>query len=153
MGTVLMNQRNPLNRATWLAGGVCLLAGCAFPSGPSTRSSGATPPLVAADARTVRGEGSFPDRTLVAQAEAGVRAADLLRWFGPPDAGDERSAADAGEWKYIFHFRSGGGVTTCRYKVSFDSARVARSVHWQPSACGDWLAVKAPVQAQGKAAP
>lgn len=127
-----------------------MLAGCAL---PFSRSPGSAPPLAPAGARTVRGEGSFPDRALVAQAEPGVRAADLLRWFGPPDAGDERSAAGAGEWMYLFHFRSGGGVTTCRYKVAFDSARVARSIHWQPSACGDWLAVKAPVQAQGKAAP
>lgn len=148
-----MNQRTSLKKFAWLAGGAGLLAGCALPVGTPRRGPGAAPSFVAAGAQGARGEGRFPDRALVAQAEPGVRAADLLRWFGPPDAGDERSTAGAGEWEYIFHFRSGGGVTTCRYKVAFDSARVARRVHWLPSACGDWLAVKAPVQAQGKAAP
>lgn len=148
-----MNRSNSLKKFAWLAGGVWSLAGCVSPAIPPGRDAGAASATLPAGPRAVRGAGSFPDRALVAQVEPGVPAAALLRWFGRPDLGDERSDAGAGDWEYIFHFRSGGGVTTCRCKVAFDGARVARSFHWQPAACGDWLAVKAPVQAQGKAAP
>ena len=38
------------------------------------------------------------------------------------------------EWDYLFHFNTPGvgteGVTTCQYKVLFDSQRYARSFHW-----------------------
>lgn len=131
-----------------LAGSAGLLWGCGASIGPdvtSRTSPGAAP--------VARSGGSFPDRALVAQLEPGVRDADLLRWFGAPALGGERGDADAAAWEYLFHFRSGGGVTSCRVEVSFDRARVARGIHWQPSACGDWLSVKTPAQAQGKAAP
>ena len=39
------------------------------------------------------------------------------------------------EWDYLFHFNTPGvgteGVTTCQYKVLFDSQRYARSFHWR----------------------
>jgi len=131
-----------------LAAGTGLLMGCGASPGPDLAAwtFGGTAPVV-------RAVGSFPDRALVAQLEPGVREADLLRWFGAPDLGRERDGADAAAWEYLFHFRSGGGVTRCRVKLGFDGARTVRSVHWQPSACGDWLSVKTPAQAQGKAAP
>jgi len=57
------------------------------------------------------------------EIEPGVRKSHLLQWFGPPHFSE--GIAGVREWDYIFHFYSGGGITTCRYKVIFDSAYVA----------------------------
>ncbi|MGJ7491146.1 outer membrane protein assembly factor BamE [Variovorax sp. ZT4R33] len=82
-------------------------------------------------------DGIFPDRTVLRELEPGVRKAQLLHWFGPPHFSEGIGAVR--EWDYIFHFYSGGGITTCQYKVLFDSRYVARRFHWRPDACGQWL--------------
>jgi outer membrane protein assembly factor BamE (lipoprotein component of BamABCDE complex) len=87
--------------------------------------------------RATRPEGIFPDRAVLNQVEPGVRKSHLLQWFGPPHFGE--GIAGVREWDYIFHFYSGGGMTTCRYKVIFDKALVARRFHWRPDECGQWL--------------
>jgi outer membrane protein assembly factor BamE (lipoprotein component of BamABCDE complex) len=91
------------------------------------------PPLASA----TRPEGAFPDREVLYEIEPGVRKSHLLHWFGPPHFGE--GIAGVREWDYILHFYSGGGITTCRYKVLFDTAYVARRFHWQPDECGRWL--------------
>lgn len=47
------------------------------------------------------------------------------------------------EWDDLFNFRSGGGVTVCQCKVSFDQAAQAQSFHWLPAGCAGVLAVAA----------
>jgi len=129
--------------------GVGMLAGCATHVSEQVRSDGSVgkavfPPI----GKATRPAGSFPDRNFLAP---GLRKSHLLQWFGPPHFSE--GLAGVREWDYIFHFHSGGGITTCRYKVVFDSTYVARSFYWQPTACGDWLMDKVPAQAQGRAAP
>ncbi|TPG20228.1 outer membrane protein assembly factor BamE [Variovorax ginsengisoli] len=108
-------------------------------------------PVFPSAQNATRPEGSFPNRDFLAQVEPGLRKSHLLQWFGPPHFGE--GLLGVREWDYIFHFHSGGGITTCRYKVVFDRAYVAQSFHWQPKVCGDWLTVKVPAQARGQAAP
>lgn len=91
------------------------------------------PPITAATLPA----GTFPDRVVLSQVEPGVRKSHLLQWFGPPHFGE--GIAGVREWDYIFHFYSGGGITTCRYKVIFDKELVARRFHWRPDECGQWL--------------
>ena len=117
---------------------MAMLSGCAAPLSQGLTDSGEVrevifPPLSSA----TRPEGIFPDRTVLREIEPGVRKAHLLQWFGPPHFSE--GIAGVREWDYIFHFYSGGGITTCRYKVIFDSAYVARRFHWRPDECGQWL--------------
>lgn len=146
-------KKNSHQKFALLLWGAGLLAGCGSPAGLPHSDPGAATWVFPVAAPAARPGGRFPDRALVAQVAPGLRDVDLLQWFGVPDEGYGQEERRAGEWDYIFHFHSGGGVTTCRCKVVFDSERIARSFHWQPAACGDWLSVKTPVQAQGKAAP
>jgi OOP family OmpA-OmpF porin len=99
--------------------------------------------------QATRREGTFPDRNMLHDAAPGLRKSQLLQWFGPPHFNE--GLAGVREWDYIFHFYSGGGVTTCRYKVIFDRAYTAQSFHWRPAECGEWLAPEAPVQARTEA--
>lgn len=115
-----------------------LLTGCAAPLSEGLTDEGEVrrvvfPPL--SDA--TRPEGVFPDRAVLHEVEPGVRKSQLLHWFGPPHFNE--GVVGVREWDYIFHFYSGGGITTCRYKVIFDSAYVARRFHWRPDECGQWL--------------
>jgi outer membrane protein assembly factor BamE (lipoprotein component of BamABCDE complex) len=117
---------------------MAMLSGCAAPPGEGLTDSGEArsvdfPPLSSA----TRPDGIFPDRIVLHQIEPGVRKSHLLQWFGPPHFNE--GIAGVREWDYIFHFYSGGGITTCRYKVIFDSAYVARRFDWRPDACGQWL--------------
>lgn len=131
---------------------VGLLASCTTHTSERLDSDGSFGKLVFPPSeQATRPEGSFPSRDFVARAEPGMRKAHLLRWFGPPHFSE--GLIDVREWDYIFHFHSGGGITTCRYKVIFDASYVARSFHWQPKDCGDWLMAKMPSQTRGQAAP
>jgi outer membrane protein assembly factor BamE (lipoprotein component of BamABCDE complex) len=117
---------------------MAMLSGCSVPLSEGLTDSGEVralvfPPLSSA----TRPEGIFPDRTVLYQIEPGVRKPHLLQWFGPPHFSE--GIAGVREWDYIFHFYSGGGITTCRYKVIFDTAYVARRFHWRPDECGQWL--------------
>jgi outer membrane protein assembly factor BamE (lipoprotein component of BamABCDE complex) len=117
---------------------MAMLSGCAAPLSEGLTDSGEVrqvvfPPL----SNATRPEGIFPDRSVLREMGPGLRKSHLLQWFGPPHFGE--GIADVREWDYIFHFYSGGGITTCRYKVIFDSNYVARRFHWRPDACGQWL--------------
>lgn len=117
---------------------IAVLSGCSAPLSEGLTDSGEVrqvvfPPMSSA----TRPEGIFPDRTVLYEIEPGVRKSHLLQWFGPPHFSE--GIVGVREWDYIFHFYSGGGITTCRYKVIFDSAYVARRFHWRPGECGQWL--------------
>ncbi len=125
------------------------LAGCTAPLSGGLTDDGDVrrvvfPPLSSA----TRPEGIFPDRAVLYEVEPGVRKSHLLHWFGPPHFSE--GIASVREWDYIFHFYSGGGITTCRYKVIFDNAYVARRFHWRPDECGQWLS---PALTRPKPAP
>ena len=117
---------------------MALLAGCATHVSEGLTDDGEVqrvvfPPL----SRATHPEGIFPNREVLYEVEPGVRKGHLVHWFGPPHFSE--GIAGVREWDYIFHFYSGGGITTCRYKVVFDTAYVARRFHWRPDECGQWL--------------
>jgi len=45
------------------------------------------------------------------------------------------------EWDYLFNFRKPGSKAfqTCQYKVLFDDSNNAKSIHWNPASCANWL--------------
>lgn len=117
---------------------MAMLSGCATPLSEGLTDEGDVRQVVFAPLSTAtRPEGVFPDRAVLHAIEPGVRKSHLLHWFGAPHFSE--GIAGVREWDYIFHFYSGGGITTCRYKVIFDSAYVARRFHWRPDECGQWL--------------
>jgi OOP family OmpA-OmpF porin len=117
---------------------MAMLSGCAAPLSQGLTDSGEVREVIFPRlSSATRPEGIFPDRTVLREIEPGVRKAHLLQWFGPPHFSE--GIAGVREWDYVFHFYSGGGITTCRYKVIFDSAYVARRFHWRPDECGQWL--------------
>jgi OOP family OmpA-OmpF porin len=131
---------------------VAVSAGCVHDVSRSANSGGlAARPVFPTAEKATRPAGSFTSRDDLTQVEPGLRKAQLLQWFGPPHFNE--GLVGVREWDYIFHFHSGGGITTCRYKVIFDRTYVVQSFHWQPKECGDWLTVKVPAQARGQAAP
>jgi outer membrane protein assembly factor BamE (lipoprotein component of BamABCDE complex) len=78
-------------------------------------------------------EGSFPNRDNLRAVRAGDTKNQLYELLGRPHF--EEGMFVVREWDYIFKFRSGGDVTTCRYKVIFDKNYKAQSFHWLPAAC------------------
>lgn len=88
------------------------------------------------DAR--QSEGSFPNKDNLRAVGAGMSKDQLYELLGPPHFNEGLVAVR--EWDYIFHFRSGGGVLTCRYKVLFDRDYRARSFRWDPLACAGLIA-------------
>lgn len=85
--------------------------------------------------QTWQTEGSFPNRDNLRAIGPGATKDQLYALIGRPHF-DEGMAA-VREWDYVFHFRSGGGITSCRYKVIFDTAYKARSFHWTPAICAE----------------
>ena len=117
---------------------MAMLPGCATRLSEGLTDDGEVRQVVfPALSSATRPEGIFPDRAVLREVEPGVRKSHLLHWFGPPHFSE--GIAGVREWDYIFHFYSGGGITTCRYKVIFDAAYVARRFHWRPDECGQWL--------------
>lgn len=117
---------------------MAMLSGCATHLSEGLTDTGEVRQVVfAPQSSATRPEGIFPDRNVLYEVEPGVRKSHLLHWFGPPHFSE--GIAGVREWDYIFHFYSGGGITTCRYKVIFDSRYVARRFHWRPDECGLWL--------------
>lgn len=129
-------DRLPAAAAAWVA--MSVLLGCATHVSEGLTDDGEVRRVVFAPlSSATRPEGLFPNREVLYEVEPGVRKSHLLHWFGPPHFSE--GIAGVREWDYIFHFYSGGGVTTCRYKVIFDTAYVARRFHWRPDECGQWL--------------
>ena len=75
--------------------------------------------------------GTFPNLNNLNQIRSGMTKDELYDLIGRPHF-DEGFRVR--EWDYLFHFNTPGvgteGVTTCQYKVLFDSQRYARSFHW-----------------------
>lgn len=91
-------------------------------------------------------EGTFPSVDSLRQVGPGVTKDQLYQLLGRPHFSEGFGAR---EWDYLFHFRSGEQVTTCQYKVIFDSEKHGRSFHWSPETCADVLK-EAPGAAAGE---
>lgn len=76
--------------------------------------------------------GTFPNLENLSKIRSGMSKDQLYDLIGRPHF-DEGFRVR--EWDYLFHFNTPGqgteGVTTCQYKVLFDSQKYARSFHWR----------------------
>lgn len=106
-------------------------------------------PDIALDA--TQPEGTFPNLDNLRAVGAGLTKDQLYDLLGRPHFREGLFAVR--EWDYVFNFRSGGGVTTCQYKVIFDKDYRARSFHWKPAACAAMIAPAAAGAAPPVAAP
>lgn len=96
------------------------------------------------------GEVVFPSRDTIVLNEGVLPNLDSLRQIGPGVTKDQlyhllgrphfREAHGAREWDYLFHFRKGGDIVTCQYKVIFDEQYRGQNFHWAPANCADVLA-------------
>lgn len=76
--------------------------------------------------------GTFPNLENLGKIRSGMSKDQLYDLIGRPQF-DEGFRVR--EWDYLFHFNTPNqgtdGVTTCQYKVLFDSQKYARSFHWR----------------------
>ncbi len=77
--------------------------------------------------------GTFPNLQGLSQIRSGMTKDQLYELIGRPQYHDGWRPR---EWNYLFHFSTPGvgpdGITTCQYKVLFDTDGFARSFHWNP---------------------
>ncbi len=92
--------------------------------------------------KAVLKEGTFPNPDSLRLVAAGVTKDQLYDLLGRPHF--REGYAGVREWDYIFHFRRGGQVITCQYKVVFDKQYYARSFYWMPATCAGLLSEPAP---------
>ncbi|RZL64123.1 MAG: outer membrane protein assembly factor BamE [Variovorax sp.] len=83
-------------------------------------------------------EGIFPNKDNLRAVRPGMSKDQLYDLIGRPHFNEGLVAVR--EWDYSFHFRTGGGAVSCRYKVLFDRDYRAQSFHWEPSACASFIA-------------
>ncbi|MFA5703719.1 MAG: outer membrane protein assembly factor BamE [Advenella sp.] len=87
-------------------------------------------------------QGTFPVATALSQIRSGMTRDQLYYLIGRPHFAEGFRVK---EWDYLFHFNTPGqgvnNISTCQYKVLFDSNLVARSFYWKPvtegSVCPD----------------
>ena len=77
-------------------------------------------------------QGTFPDLTKLREVKAGMTKDQLYYLLGRPHFGE--GFVGVREWDYLFHFHTPGqgtnDVTTCQFKVLYDSDRLTREFHW-----------------------
>ncbi|CAM5212851.1 OmpA family protein [Oligella ureolytica] len=77
--------------------------------------------------------GIFPDLNRLNEVKPGMTKDQLYYLLGRPHFGEGFIAVR--EWDYLFHFHTPtqgtNGVTTCQFKVLFDSNRLTRDFHWK----------------------
>ena len=76
--------------------------------------------------------GTFPNLENLGKIHSGMSKDQLYDLIGRPQYSEGYRVR---EWNYLFHFNTPGqgteGVTTCQYKVLFDTQKYARSFHWR----------------------
>ena len=102
------------------------------------------------EAALVLNEGTFPNLENLRLVDAGMTKDQLYQLLGQPHY--REGLMGVREWDYLFHFRQGSVITTCNYKVIFDSQKLTRSFYWAPASCADLLKEKAPDTAHDRPA-
>lgn len=95
--------------------------------------------------RIVLKGGTYPNLEDLRAIGPGVTKDQLYQSLGRPHF--REGLFGVREWDYLFHFRTATGVTTCQYKVIFDSEQRGQSFHWAPASCADLLADRGPAAA------
>lgn len=80
--------------------------------------------------------GIFPNLDNLRMVKSGVTKDDLYYLLGVPHFRETRRAR---EWDYVLKFHDAEGVTTCQFKVLFDTQMKGRTFHWKPESCADRL--------------
>ena len=90
-------------------------------------------------------DGTFPNLDNLRLIAPGVGKDQLYDLVGRPHFSE---GMGAGEWNYIFNFRTGNGseYVSCQYKILFDDKSLGRDFRWAPSACADRLKAAAPAE-------
>lgn len=114
--------------------GILLLAGCG--SGTVIKNNGTTDaPKWHKWNKVILNNhlGTFPNLQSLNQVREGMTKDQLYYLIGRPQYDDGWRPQ---EWNYLFHFYTPGkgvnNVTTCQYKILFDSKMIARSFYWHP---------------------
>lgn len=130
----MMTLRTCTLLATTLAAALATPA-CTRHISEDIRDDGTAGQLVFPDPETaVLPEGTFPDAAhLHALGSTGATKDQLYQALGRPHF--PAGFAGVREWDYLFHFRDGERVTTCQYKVIFDTSGHVGSSHWKPADC------------------
>lgn len=76
--------------------------------------------------------GTFPNFSSLKEVRAGMTKDQLYYLLGRPHFAE--GIFGVREWDYVFHFHTPGqgtnGVTTCQFKVLYDSDRLTREFYW-----------------------
>ena len=140
-----------LKNIVLLAAAAVALSACG--TGTVIKDDGTTdePKWHAADSVTFdKSQGTFPNMQSLSQVREGMTKDQLYELLGRPQYMDGWRPR---EWNYLFHFSTPGqgvnGVSTCQYKVLFDTDSYARSFYWNPvgegSVCPGQSSAPAPV--------
>lgn len=78
--------------------------------------------------------GTFPDLSKLKEVESGMTKDQLYYLLGRPHFAE--GFFNVREWNYVFHFHTPNqgtnGVTTCQFKVLYDSNSLTREFYWNP---------------------
>jgi len=139
---MLNNATKKIPLAAAVAAAVLALQGCATAVSQGITDDGKATEVVFPEVdRAWLKKGTFPNLDDLRTVAPGVSKDQLYALLGRPHF--REGIGGVREWDYLFHFRSGGGVTTCQYKVVFDKETLAQSFHWKPAGCADLLARQA----------
>ncbi|MDO4907801.1 outer membrane protein assembly factor BamE [Neisseria sp.] len=77
--------------------------------------------------------GTFPTADELEQIKEGMTKDEFYKLLGRPHFNE--GMFNVREWDYVFHFHTPGqgtnDVTTCQFKIIYDSKKYARSFHWK----------------------
>ena len=123
-----------LKTMSLLAIAACTLAACnSVNSSPNSEGQSSTLDWPNPRSTTFnKDRGTFPNVDSLKQIRSGMTKDQLYYLIGRPHF---EEGFRVREWDYLFHFNTPGvgpnGVTTCQYKILFDSQKYARSFHWR----------------------